>query len=131
MAKRKPVIEAKEPPEGDNWRKFRQWIGLLLAPAAWGVQLQSVYLLSENGCFGGSYLPIHLVSAICLMFAIVGGMVAFRLWRESGSEWPDRSPGAKQPGGFMAAIGILSSSLFSIVIVAQWLPTLTGVPCGM
>jgi len=30
----------------------------------------------------------------------------------------------------MSALGLLTGTLFSILIFAQWLPTILGVPCG-
>ena len=30
---------------------------------------------------------------------------------------------------FMAMVGVMSGALFTLVIFAQWLPTLLGVPC--
>jgi len=129
MGKQPSAVTAKVPSEANNVRKFRQWVGLLLAPVAWSIQLEAVYLLSNYGCSGNGFLWVHVSSVICLTLAIGGGLTALGLWRESGSQWPDSSGSAKQRRRFMAVLGILISALFSVVIIAKWLPLLVGVPC--
>jgi hypothetical protein len=109
---------------------IRLWTGILLAPIAWGVQLQSVYLSSEYGCFAGNFTWNHILSAIALFAAMIGGAIAWREWNAAGASTEAEGRDRMSRRRFMALIGILGSALFSVTIFAQWLPTLTGVPCG-
>lgn len=109
---------------------LRLWIGMLLAPIAWGIQLQSVYLTSEFGCFTSDFMWNHVVSGLALTVALVGGAIAWLEWIAAGATTDATGADLLSRRRFMALLGVLISALFSVTIVAQWLPTLLRVPCG-
>lgn len=109
--------------------QFWLWLGFLLPPIAWAIQLQTVYLTTEYGCKYNNFMPNHLVSVFALLLSIFGGVVSWRNWLETGSEWKSEKANATDRSRFMAILGMLTGALFSLVIFAQWLPTLVGVPC--
>jgi len=101
-----------------------RWIGLLLPASAWAAQLQAMYLTSEYGCESADFTWNHVVSAVALAFAIAGGIVA----------WISTPPGKldgkdMERKRFLSLLGIVLAGFFAVVITAQWLPTLVGVPC--
>jgi hypothetical protein len=106
------------------------WTGFLLPPIAWSIYLEVLYLLSDYACLGGNLLPNHLVSAAFLVVSLVGLAVAWSNWNKSGAIWPDDRTGSIPRSRFMSALGLLTGALFSALIIAQWLPTIVGVPCG-
>jgi hypothetical protein len=106
------------------------WVGVLLPPLAWSVYLETVYLFSDYGCKNLNFFPNHLVSIAALIISLLGLAVAWSNWQKSGSTWPDEGSGSVARSRFMSALGLLTGSLFSVLIFAQWLPTLLGVPCG-
>ena len=106
---------------------FPLWVGMLLPPMVWSTQLETLYLTSEYGCFSNDFLWNHVVSVIAIVVSLTGTFVAWRHWHSGRSdETGEMVPSRKQ---FMALLGILTGSLFTLVIIAQWLPTLMGVPC--
>ena len=105
------------------------WLGLLLPPAAWAIQLQTVYLTSEYGCKYMDFMPNHLASVFTLLLSIIGGVIAWRNWIEAGKTWEAKEANPIDRSRFMAILGMLTSALFTLLIFAQWLPTLLGVPC--
>jgi hypothetical protein len=105
------------------------WLGFLLPPVVWSVQLEAVYLLSGYGCSTGDFNPIHLISIIALALSITGGLISFRNWRVAGGSWKSAEAGSLSRSRFLAILGMLNGTLLTLVIFAQWLPTLTGVPC--
>jgi hypothetical protein len=106
------------------------WVGFLLSPLVWSVNLETVYLFSDYGCKNENFLPNHIVSAVALIISLLGGAVAWSNWQKSGSTWPDDTSGSVSRSRFMSALGLLTSALFSALIFAQWLPTIMEVPCG-
>ena len=106
------------------------WVGFLLPPAAWALQLQTLYLLSQYACATGDLLPNHIAAAIALILSLTGGAISWRNWQKAGSEWPSENAGVIPRSRFLSSLGLLSSALFSATIFAQWLPTIMGVPCG-
>jgi len=106
------------------------WVGFLLPPLAWSISLETLYLFSDYGCTYASFLPNHVVSVAFLVVSLIGLAVAWSNWQKSGATWPDDSSGSIPRSRFMSALGLLTGTLFSILIFAQWLPTILGVPCG-
>ena len=104
---------------------FRLWIGMLLPPAAWLAQLQALYLSSEFGCATSNFTRNHIVVVIALIVSVIGWGLAWREWTKSRDANTDRGTRVR----FMALIGVLTGALFSLLILAQWIPTLMGVPC--
>jgi hypothetical protein len=105
------------------------WTGLLLAPCAFLVSLELGYLVVPASCARGTALPVHLVHAGCLLVALAGALVAWRSWRSEGSEWPGDAGGPGARSRFMAGVGLATSLLFGLTIVAQWIPALALHPC--
>jgi hypothetical protein len=122
------TIKAK-PKKIDPTAALRLWIGMLLPPIAWGVQLQSVYLASEFGCATSNFTWNHVLSSVTLIVAMCGGAIAWREWIAAGATTEQEGSSPKSRRRFMALLGMLTSALFSVTIFAQWLPTLMGVPC--
>jgi hypothetical protein len=98
------------------------WIGILTAPLAWAGDLLVRYSLVHWSCGTRQTVVLELVSVIALLLVIGGGMVAWRALRRT-------PPGAPANGGrpvdrvrFMAMLGVLTSLLFAVVVVAGAVP---------
>ncbi|HEY0426697.1 MAG TPA: hypothetical protein VGC76_02720 [Pyrinomonadaceae bacterium] len=109
--------------------QLRLWIGLLLPPLIWAAQLETVYLLSDYGCATANFLPIHIASAAALILSVSGGLISWHNWMKAGGEWKSEAAEPLARSRFLAILGVLTGALFSLVIFAQWLPTILGVPC--
>jgi hypothetical protein len=109
--------------------QFGLWLGFLLPPGSWAIQLQTVYLTSEAGCLSGDFTANHLVSIFAILFSIVGGAISWRNWLEAGKGWQSEKGSATDRSRFLSILGMLNAGLFALLIFAQWLPTLLGVPC--
>jgi hypothetical protein len=120
--------KTKEFNEGSG--QFWLWTGLLLPPIAWSMQIEVVYLLSDYACKTQNFLPNHLASAVALIVSLAGLGIAWRNLKQAGDKWPSDHAGPIPRSRFMAVLGLMSGALFSLVIIAQWLPTIVGVPCG-
>ena len=122
-------LEAETLP-ADPTRTMRLWFGLLGSPAIWAIQFQTVYLTSEWGCYAMEFKWIHMVSVIALVISLVAFWVAFSEWRLAGGGTADEDSDHVTRRRFMAILGMLTGVLFTALIFATWLPTLSGVPCG-
>jgi hypothetical protein len=101
--------------------KGRQWFGLMTGPIAWSLQLVVVYALSSWTCDGDTLAPLHIASALCLIAAATAGVFSWKWWRSFGG-WPsDHDEAAAGASRTMLVLGLMTGTLFSIVIVAQWL----------
>jgi hypothetical protein len=104
------------------------WASLLVGPIAALTQLESNYALVLWACNNGQIWPLHLVSFVALLVTVLSGFVAYRNWRQVQQAEED-AEGPIGRGRLMCGIGVLVSSLMSLVILAQWLPTFIYGPC--
>ncbi|HEX8363419.1 MAG TPA: hypothetical protein VF613_25080 [Longimicrobium sp.] len=105
------------------------WFAVLAGPIAWMLGLNVQYSLVRVACAKSAMLPLHLLSLATLALAVAGGVVAWREWRRAGAEWPGEGPGTLPRSRFMAALGLLTSPLFALTILAQWVANLFLNPC--
>lgn len=122
------------------------WFGLLAAPLAWSAQLMADYALIAHSCFPAtgqrdtllypSVAAIVLIlSALAILTAIAGIVVAARSYRRIGGDHPaDRTqfhdaPIAVGRARFMALTGVLASTLFVGGIVLHTVGILMLAPC--
>jgi hypothetical protein len=91
--------------------------GVLGPPLLTLLNLELSYALAPVACKAGSTLAMHISTAIILALVVLAGMgAAMRLRRN----WIEDTVLSRP--GFMAMLGILESTLFTAVIIAQWLP---------
>ena len=83
--------------------------GLVLAPAAWFVNLEANFALASLACSARGKTLLILVSVTALALAIASGVLA----------WTQRDLHRR-----LAVSGAVISALFSIVISAQAIPNL-------
>jgi len=114
----------------DNRGNFWRWIGILLPPIAWAAQLQAVYLTSEKGCGDLNFSWNHIVSVAALAAALIGGAIAWTFWPSGDYQATKEKGKPRTRKRFMGILGVALSIFFTVVIFAQWLPTIVGVPCG-
>jgi hypothetical protein len=105
------------------------WIGLLVAPAAFLLNLEVSYALVPTACSSRNHLLTHVVHLVCLLLVVFGGLTAWRCWKATGETWPAGEGGPLARSRFMAGLGWLTSALFALVILAQWIPSFILDPC--
>ena len=104
--------------------KVSLWTGVLGGAIAWSLQLQAGYAISrfshEHPWLTGVH---HAVSAVSVIAAAACALLAWRDWRRLGGGSPrGTEPGVPGRSRFLAALGVISSGLFALVILAQWVP---------
>ena len=102
---------------------------IFAGPVAWSVVLTAGYSLVAVSCDAETTLPLHLLTAVMLLVSVAGVVVARREWRRAGRGWPGEGGDVLSRSRFAAVLGLLSSGLFALVIVAQWLAVLLLDPC--
>ena len=105
------------------------WFGILAGPLAFLLNLQLSYMLVQPVCVTALHLVLHLVPVGALLLTVSGGVSAWWNWRRTGQAESSKAAGVLPCSRFMAGVGLLTSGLFILVIVAQWLPNFILTPC--
>jgi hypothetical protein len=94
------------------------WFGILAGPIAWALQLQFEYVLAQLSCYGRmSDAALHWVSAACLAIAVLGLVAAVHAMKAMTAA----GEASLTRRYFMSLQGLMTSGLFSLVIIAQWI----------
>jgi hypothetical protein len=107
----------------------REWIAVLAPPLSWAFGLVAKYALVPFICGSSDTIWTHLVSIVTLIVAVAAGLLGWRLYGDAGREWPGESAQPVVRSRFMAALGLLSGTLFAIAIAAQWITSAFLNPC--
>ena len=105
------------------------WVGVLGAPALWGLQLDIGYAMPPGLCHLGSAWPEHLLSLLCIVAALVGAGLSYRQYTAVGGS-PDATDGGPLARRrFLGALGTVVGLLFAMVMIAQAIPAFFFDPC--
>lgn len=105
-------------------RAFALWTGILIGPIAWLISFEINFALAPWACVTQQKMALYVVSLIALVISAFGGILAWREWKQLGSEWPGEDGGAIPRSRVMALSGMLLSAMFCLVIIAQAVPEL-------
>jgi hypothetical protein len=87
------------------------------------------YSLASFACYGGSRLPLHLVTVAALVTTLAAGLVSFGHWRKLKQLPAEDAGDVGSRVRFMLVLGMLTSAMFLVVIAAQGLATIVFHPC--
>lgn len=106
------------------------WIGFILPPLAWAIEMEAMWLTTEWGCDKSEFKWNHAVAIIALLISIAGVFIAWTQGRATANT-PEATT-IEQPStrDFMSVVATVLGILFTMLIFAQYLPTLMGVPCS-
>ena len=99
------------------------WAGILIAPAAFAANLQLGYLLVHPACLRNDMTPLHVMQILCLAAALGGGLIAWRALRREQTGVSGEARERRDRSKFLAGLGVWTSALFALVIVAQAVPS--------
>jgi hypothetical protein len=98
------------------------WAGILAGPVAWAIDLEVSYALVTWTCQTRQTGILHLVTLAALALTGVGAMLSWVALGQTRSAGPTDGGQPAQRARFMAVLGLSSSVLFAITIVAGGIP---------
>lgn len=103
------------------------WVGVVLGPAAWAINLQAIYAMTPQACARPSLATVILSIAMAII-AGFGTLMSLRaIRRDALSEWAEARGGRAR--NFMAWLGVGSGIIFALVILNQLAAALMISPC--
>jgi hypothetical protein len=99
---------------------FAQWFGVLAGPLAMLANQQAQYALVPWACYNGAHFAVHIPPVLFLAVSAVAALLARREWRTAGGGPLDAASGVLGRARFLGALGVATSVLFGLIIVAMW-----------
>jgi hypothetical protein len=107
------------------------WIGVLLPPVIWALQMEVNYWAVRGACVRDSNIRLYSVTAIALLLIVVSGLCAWIGERRSGAgervEWGTVVSNTR----FMLALGLFGCAVFFIAVLAQGFAAIVFNPCQL
>ena len=106
------------------------YAGLLGSPILWVVQFQLSYMLVPWVCTHRNVWLIPLVHAVFFIASVALGVLSWREWRRVGTSTPESQEEEQTARTrFLGAMGVMSASLFSLLILSHAVPSFFLDPC--
>ena len=122
-------VRREAPPTGARGGGF-QWAGIIVPPVAMLINLSIGYALVPWSCAAHSRTLLHAEIGVLVLISVAAGFVAHREWRRyGGGGASDDAAGPGPRARFLGAMGLASSALFTMILLAQWLANAYLTPC--
>lgn len=105
-----------------------QIAGVLLPPIGWALDQQVKYMAITYICSTFGVVLLHIVTLLTLGIVLFGGFLSWRVWQQTGKKQVKENPTLAR-SYFLGVVGMFASLLFTLVIIAQWLPGFFFNPC--
>ena len=105
------------------------WSGIFAGPVAWALDLLASYAIVRWVCAQGHHLLLHAIPVVALLLVALGTALSWGALRATSGT--SRTDGGQPPerARFMAIVGLMSSALFALQILAGAFPPLVIDAC--
>jgi hypothetical protein len=111
--------------QSDVIKHLMLWVGAVTAPIAWGIQFLIIYALVPHVCKVGTGRSLHITSAIFIAVGIYAGVQSWRNLAKVEHTFEEE----RESILFMSWLGLMTSALFTLLMVAQIIPSFFIDPC--
>ena len=115
----------KEEGHGDALKHLLLWVGTLTAPIAWAIQFLIIYALVPHVCKVGASKSLHITSLTFIVIGIVAGILSW--WNLGQREHSFEEE--RESITFLGRLGMMTSAMFTLIMLAQVIPTFFIDPC--
>jgi dolichyl-phosphate-mannose--protein O-mannosyl transferase len=98
------------------------WTGILAGPMAWAFDLMASYAVVKRVCHTHNYAVLPLITAASLAMVIGAAAIAWTALTRTANDLPIDGGEPRQRARFMAILGLASSGLFTLQILAGAIP---------
>ena len=98
------------------------WIGILAGPVIWAADLTLSYALVPWACSTRQFAVLHLVTLGSILVVIGGAWIAWLAYQQTQGAGRNDGGRPRERARFMAVLGLASSALFLVAILANDMP---------
>ena len=107
------------------------WLLMVVGPAIVAAEQQANFVLVRQACSMQRNVALYAVVIVAMLLTIVTAMIGVSIWRRAGADWPTEAVDLANRIRFISVLGILSSAMSFLVIVAQGIATVHFDPCQL
>ena len=104
------------------------WLLVIAGPAIVAAEQQANFVLVRQACSMQRNVVLYVVVVVAMLLTIATAMIGVSIWRRTGAVWPTEESDLANRIRFISMLGILSSAMSFIVIVAQGIATVNFDP---
>ena len=105
------------------------WLLVVVGPIITAMEMQINLVLVRQACSARRNVALYAVVLLAMVLTIATAMVAYAIWKRAGGVWPTEGIDVATRIRFIAVLGILSSAMSFLVILAQGIATVVFDPC--
>jgi hypothetical protein len=98
------------------------WTGILAGPVAWAFDLMASYAVVKWVCHTQRYTVLPLITIASLVIVTAAALISWAALIRTTTDVPTDGGQPRQRARFMAVLGLSSSALFALQIVAGAIP---------
>jgi len=104
---------------------------VVVGPALVAAEQQANFVLVRQACSMQRNVALYAVVIVAMLLTVVTAMIGVSIWRRTGADWPTEASDLANRIRFISVLGILSSAMSFLVIVAQGIATVHFDPCQL
>jgi hypothetical protein len=105
------------------------WLLVVVPPVILAAAFQVNFVLVRQACSAQRKVGLYAVIIAGVVLTVATALIAFATWRVEGTHWPSEAPDVSTRIRFIAVLGILSSAMSLLVLIAQGIATVQFDPC--
>ncbi|HYK20183.1 MAG TPA: hypothetical protein VEV42_05585 [Pyrinomonadaceae bacterium] len=105
------------------------WLLVVLPPIIGAISMESSFVLVRQACAAERNLGLYAVHVVAMLLVIANAAVAYTIWKRAGVVWPTEAVDLATRVRFITVVGILSSVMSFLLLVAQLIATMVFDPC--
>jgi hypothetical protein len=107
-------------------RDFGLWLGIVGSPLTWLIQFQTIYMLVYPACGAQRNVVVH---ATCFVFFLAIAALGIYPWYNWTQNRLAKNP-VSRTRRFMSMLGVMTTGLFLLLVIAQWTAAIMLDPCA-
>ena len=105
------------------------WTVVVLPPVIGATEMQTIFVLVRQACSAQRNVSLYAVVVVAAVLTLAVAMIAYGIWKRAGAVWPTEASDLATRIRFIAVLGLLSSGMSFLLIVAQGIATVHFDPC--
>lgn len=102
---------------------------VVVPPIIGAIVMQIDFVWVRQACSAQRNLGLYVVTVAGMLLTVVTAMIAYGIWKRAGVSWPNEDADLATRIRFISVLGILSSAMSFLLMVAQTIAVVQFDPC--